>query len=110
MRPARRFIGGGYYAAFLVASVGEAADVERIDAKLEIPQSIKVDYDQLLAHLTQAIDRHGNAGHLAAAPQTARRLIKAHFDDSSRFVFPPLGLLPAPAEGKVTREMAPAVP
>ena len=96
--------------SLLVASLAYAADAPKgSEATLEVPQSLKVEYDQLLAHLDHAIEQHGNAAHLAQAARTARDLIKAHYDKSIQFVFPPLGLLPALAEGHVTPDMKAAV-
>ena len=96
--------------SLLVASLACAADAPKVsEARLEVQQSIKVEYHQLRAHLDHAIVQHGNAAHLAQAARTARDLIRAHYDRSIQFVFPPLGLLPALAEGHVTPDMKAAV-
>jgi hypothetical protein len=94
----------------LAAPLALAADAANPpESELAVPQSIQAEYDQLLTHLSHAIDQHGNATHLAQAARRAHDLIKAHFDKDAQFVFPPLGLLPALAEGRVTPAMAPAV-
>jgi hypothetical protein len=85
----------------LAAPLALAADPAKApEPKLAVPQSIQAEYDQQLAHLSHAIDQHGNATHLAQAARNARDIIKAHFDKDAQFVFPPLALLPALAEGR----------
>ena len=97
--------------SLLFAPLAHAAGNEGkpVEARLEVPQSIKAEYELVIAHLGHAVLQHGETTHLAKAARTTRDLIKAHFDNDAQFVFPPLGLLPALAEGRVTREMRPAV-
>lgn len=96
--------------SILVAPLPLGSDAaEPTEVRLAVPQSIKAEYDQLIAHLSHAVEQHGNKAHLAQTARTARDLIKAHFERDAQFVFPPLGLLPALAEGRVTPEMAVAV-
>jgi hypothetical protein len=94
----------------LVAALVQAAETAKPpQARLGLPQSIQAEYNQLIAHLDHAVEQHGNKTHLAQAARTARDLIKSHFEKDAQFVFPPLGLLPALAEGRVTPEMEIAV-
>lgn len=96
--------------SLFAAPLALAADAPTApEAKLAVPQSIQAEYDQLLTHLSHAIEQHGNAAHLAQAAQKARDIIRAHYDKDAQFVFPPLGLLPTLADGRVTPAMAPAV-
>lgn len=71
--------------------------------KFIIPHTMKVEHDELHADLSKAIASGGKTG--AAAREVAEAL-HAHFESEEKYALPPLGLLPALAEGKITFEMA----
>jgi len=68
-----------------------------------IPYPMKVEHDELHNDLTKAIQSGGATG--VAALKVADAL-HAHFESEEKYALPPLGLLPALAEGKVSPEMA----
>lgn len=71
--------------------------------EFKIPHAMQVEHDELHSDLTKAIQSGGKTG--AAAKEVAEAL-HAHFESEEKFALPPLGLLPALAEGKITPEMA----
>ena len=71
--------------------------------EFKIPHAMQVEHDELHNDLTKAIESGGKTG--AAAREVAEAL-HAHFESEEKFALPPLGLLPALAEGKITPEMA----
>lgn len=71
--------------------------------EFKIPNSMKVEHEELHNDLSKAIESGGNTG--AAANQVAEAL-HAHFESEEKYALPPLGLLPALAEGKIVPEMA----
>ena len=73
---------------------------------LKTPQSLKAEHDQLHAQLAQAIGAGGATGEAAARVAKA---LHPHFLKEEEYALPPLGLLPALAEGKVLPEMEAAV-
>lgn len=75
-------------------------------AELKIPRSLKSEHDELHAELAQATAAGGRVG--VAAKEVAR-LLHAHFVKEEEYAMPPLGLLPALAQGKVTPEMSKAL-
>lgn len=70
--------------------------------EFKIPHAMKVEHEELHHDLSKAIQSGGATG--AAAEQVAEAL-HAHFESEEEFALPPLGLLPALAEGRVTPEM-----
>lgn len=73
---------------------------------LKTPQSLRAEHDELHAQLAQAIGSGGATG--KAAVKVARAL-HPHFLKEEEYALPPLGLLPALAEGRVLPEMEAAV-
>jgi len=74
--------------------------------ELKTPTPLKSEHEALYAEITAAgkfEDRTGKAARLVA------RLLERHFALEDEFVFPPLGLLPALAQGTIEPEMAAAV-
>lgn len=70
--------------------------------EFKIPHAMKVEHEELHADLTKAINSGGETG--AAAREVADAL-HAHFESEEKYALPPLGLLPALAEGKIVPEM-----
>ena len=73
---------------------------------LKTPQSLKAEHDELHAQLAQAKDAGGATGEAAAKVAKA---LHPHFLKEEEYALPPLGLLPALAEGRVLPEMEAAV-
>jgi hypothetical protein len=71
--------------------------------EFKIPHAMEVEHEELHNDLTKAIQSGGETG--AAARKVAEAL-HAHFESEEKFALPPLGLLPALAEGKITPDMA----
>jgi hypothetical protein len=70
--------------------------------EFKIPHAMKVEHEELHADLTKAIQSGGETG--AAAKDVAEAL-HVHFESEEKYALPPLGLLPALAEGRITPEM-----
>lgn len=70
--------------------------------KLTIPRSLKVEHDELHAELSHATKVEGAVG---AAARHVATLLHPHFVKEEEYALPPLGLLPALANGAVTPEM-----
>ena len=68
-----------------------------------IPHAMKVEHEELHHELEKAIQSGGKTG--AAAREVAEAL-HVHFESEERYALPPLGLLPALADGRVIPEMA----
>ncbi len=73
---------------------------------LKTPQSLRAEHDELHAQLAQAIGSGGATGEAAARVAEA---LHPHFLKEEEYALPPLGLLPALAEGRVLPEMQAAV-
>jgi hypothetical protein len=74
--------------------------------ELRTPTALKTEHEALSAEIRAAgklEDRTGKAARLV------ERLLERHFALEDEFVFPPLGLLPALAQGTVEPEMAAAI-
>ena len=69
----------------------------------KIPHAMKVEHEELHHELEKAIQSGGKTG--AAAREVAEAL-HVHFESEERYALPPLGLLPALAEGRIIPEMA----
>ncbi len=67
-----------------------------------VPQTVKLEHEQLWAELARAARVKGEVGDAAEA---VAKLPHIHFQKEEAYVFPPLGLLPVLAEGEVTSEM-----
>jgi hypothetical protein len=71
--------------------------------KIEIPQSLKAEHDELhadLSHLTQAGGRTGEAAKAVA------KVLHHHFVKEEEYALPPLGLLVPLSQGKFDVDMA----
>ncbi|HET7091066.1 MAG TPA: hemerythrin domain-containing protein [Anaerolineae bacterium] len=74
---------------------------------IAIPQPLQVEHEELHNELKQAIAAGGKVGEAATAVAMA---LHPHFGSEEEYALPPLGLLPALAEGIVTPEMADVLP
>lgn len=68
----------------------------------EIPQSVRLDHEQMLQQLTAIARHHSRVGDIA---RKALPVLKAHFQRESEYILPPLTLAPAIADGHVTPDM-----
>lgn len=71
--------------------------------EFKIPHPMQAEHEELHHELKAAINSGGETG------RAARRVAQAlhiHFESEEKYALPPLGLLPALAEGKITPEMA----
>lgn len=74
--------------------------------ELKTPTPLQSEHQALNAEINQAVKLEGRTG---KATRLVARLMERHFAKEEDFVLPPLGLLPALAEGTVEPEMAAAV-
>jgi hypothetical protein len=74
--------------------------------ELKTPIHLKSEHEGFLAEARAAGRLEGSTG---KAARLLARLLERHFAQEDEFVFPPLGLLPALAQGTVEPEMAAAV-
>jgi hypothetical protein len=74
--------------------------------ELTTPTPLKSEHQALLAEINQALKLEGRTG---KAAQLAARLIERHFAKKEEFALPPLGLLPALAQGVIEPGMAAAI-
>jgi hypothetical protein len=70
--------------------------------EFNIPHAMQVEHEELHVDLEKAIASGGETG--AAAREVAEAL-HSHFESEERYALPPLGLLPALAEGRISSEM-----
>ena len=70
--------------------------------EFNIPHGMQVEHEELHADLEKAIASGGETG--AAAREVAEAL-HSHFESEEKYALPPLGLLPALAEGRISPEM-----
>ncbi|AIF85438.1 hemerythrin HHE cation binding domain-containing protein [Candidatus Nitrososphaera evergladensis SR1] len=75
--------------------------------QFEIPESLKHEHEELHAELKKAIGAGGKVGEAAKAVAEALHL---HFMKEEEYAMPPLGLLSALAEGRVTSDMKDVIP
>ncbi len=68
----------------------------------KVPQSLKVEHEELHGELVKAMKLPGRVGEAA---RTVATFLHRHFVHEEEFALPPLGLLASLAEGKVTPEM-----
>ena len=76
-------------------------------AALQVPQSIRVQHQQIISrleHFAESKDKES-----AAAAQKAVAFLKEHYAKEEQFVLPPLGLLPRIAKGETSKDMEPAI-
>lgn len=67
-----------------------------------VPQTVKLEHEELWAELAKAARVKGEIGDAAEA---VAKLLHLHFQKEEEYAFPPLGLLPVLAEGQLTSEM-----
>ena len=70
--------------------------------EVNIPQSLKLEHEELHAELTRATQVSGKIGECAKA---VAKILHPHFIKEEEYAMPPLGLLSLLADGKVTTEM-----
>jgi hypothetical protein len=73
---------------------------------LQVPQSIRVQHEQIISRLASLAKRRGSVG---AAAQKALVVLKVHYAKEEEFVLPPLGLLPRISRGDISKDMEPAI-
>ena len=66
--------------------------------KLEVPQSLRSEHEELHAELKKAASEAGEVG---KAAQAVDRALRPHFIKEEEYALPPLGLLSSLAEGSV---------
>jgi hypothetical protein len=93
-------------AALIGSSSGARAQSAATPPHL-IPQALQVEHEQDLADLTRIAKKKGPVGVEASKVLV---LYKKHAAREEEFIFPPLTLLPLLADGKVTPDMAWAIP
>lgn len=74
--------------------------------ELKTPNPLQSENQELLADIKQASKLEGRTG---KATQLVARLLERHFAKEEEFALPPLGLLPALAQGTIEQEMAAAI-
>jgi hypothetical protein len=74
--------------------------------ELETPTPLKSEHQALSAEISQALKLEGRTG---KATRLVARLMERHFAREEEFALPPLGLLPALAQGTIETGMAAAV-
>lgn len=70
--------------------------------EFKIPHPMVVEHEELHHDLERAIQSGGETG---AAAQEVANALHAHFGSEEKYALPPLGLLPALAEGRITPDM-----
>lgn len=76
-------------------------------APLQVPQSIRVQHEQIISrldHFAQSKDQES-----ADAAKKAAAFLKEHYAKEEQYVLPTLGLLLSVAKGQVSKEMEPAI-
>lgn len=74
--------------------------------ELKTPNPLQSQHQALQAEINQAVRLEGRTGE---ATRLVARLIGRHFAKEEEFALPPLGLLPALAQGTIEPEMAAAI-
>jgi hypothetical protein len=74
--------------------------------ELRTPTPLKSEHEALHAELMQAVKLQARTG---KAARLVARLIERHFAKEEEFALPPLGLLPAMAQGAIEPAMAAAI-
>lgn len=93
-------------AAFLLAAPSSQA-VAQSARGYAIPQSLRIAHEETVEQLSILANRKGPVGEEA---RKALVVFKRHIDREQEFILPPLTLLPRLADGKVTPDMAWALP
>lgn len=76
------------------------------DMEFKIPKSLQAEHQELHSELAKATTA---GGRVAEAAKEVARVLHPHFVKEEEYAMPPLSLLPALAEGKVTPNMASAL-
>jgi hypothetical protein len=92
----------------LAQSQVPAASAPPGSARLEVPQSSRVEHADTIAYL-DAVAQQQRRPAVAEAARKALEVLRPHFAREAEFVLPALGLLPALAEGRATPEMRGAI-
>ena len=72
----------------------------------EIPQSLKIEHEELHSNLVRATKEPGATG---VAAKAVAALLHPHFVKEEEYALPPIGLLRSLAKGQVTPDMAPVL-
>jgi len=75
--------------------------------ELEIPQSIRIEHEELHEELARALK---SGGRTEEAARAVMRILQPHMSREERFVAPALALLGPVAAGRFTDDMVPLVP
>jgi Glu-tRNA(Gln) amidotransferase subunit E-like FAD-binding protein len=75
---------------------------EIIKMKIKIPESLKLEHEELHSKLAEATKVGGK---IADAAKLVAQTLHPHFVAEEEFAIPPLGILPQLVEGKVNEEM-----
>jgi hypothetical protein len=84
----------------------ESKDGAVVEAQLAAPPALHTEHEHLREQLARARSAGGETARAAAAVASA---LAPHFEGEEAYAMPPLGLLPALAQGQVTEEMRPAI-
>ena len=74
---------------------------------MKIPDSLRLEHEQLHARLAEATRLPGRTGEAA---RTVAKIMHPHFLREDEYAIPPLGLLARLAKGRVTPDMAEVLP
>jgi hypothetical protein len=88
--------------AVALAQHDPRGDARTLPATFEIPNSLKVEHEELHSDLSAATRLGGKTG---AAAQRVATLLHAHFVSEEEFALPPLGLLRPLASGRRSPDM-----
>ena len=75
---------------------------EIIKLKIKIPESLKLEHEELHKKLSEATKAGGK---IAEAAKLVAQTLHPHFVSEEEFAIPPLGILPQLVEGKVNEDM-----
>jgi hypothetical protein len=73
---------------------------------LQVPQSIRLQHEQIINRLASFAKRQDPVG---AAASKALVFLKDHYAKEEALVLPPLGLLPRLAKGEISKDMEPVI-
>jgi hypothetical protein len=101
------FTAAAWVAPSLVAPASQAMAQPADAPTRPIPQSLRIAHKETLEQLSALVRKKGPVG---AAAGRALVVFKRHMAREEEFILPPLTLLPRLADGKVTPDMAWALP
>lgn len=87
---------------FSLMTTGNAAD----GASLQVPQSIRLQHEQITRRLLAYTKHEAPVG---AAAAKALAAVNAHYEKDEQYVLPPLALLPRIAKGEISKDMEAAI-